>query len=176
MGVQRVSGIVLIAVVAALVSGCAAEPAPEVTPTPTFTSHADAFAAAEATYRAYVDALNQVDLADPETFEAVYAWTTGDANAGIRQSLSHMHAERWTVEGTSVPRTVDPLLFRPDRSELAVCLDVSSVVVRDTAGSSVVSDSRGNVQTMTVVVVPSPETPTGALIAEIKGRSTGPPC
>ncbi|HOQ22628.1 MAG TPA: hypothetical protein PLN62_09415, partial [Microbacterium sp.] len=55
----------------ALVTGCAPEPAP--TPTPTgFASDDEAFAAAEATYRAYVDALNAVDLSDPATFEPVY--------------------------------------------------------------------------------------------------------
>ena len=52
---------------AVLMSGCAADPSVEPTPTPTFANEDEAFAAAEATYRAYVDALNQVDLADPAT-------------------------------------------------------------------------------------------------------------
>ncbi len=58
-----------------------------------FASEEEAFAAAEETYRAYVDALNQVDLSDPETFEAVYAWTTGDANADERKD-AHSDARR----------------------------------------------------------------------------------
>ena len=63
-----------------LTTGC--QPEPRRHPSaPAFANEEEAFAAAEETYRAYVDALNQVDLSDPETFEAVYAWTTGDANA-----------------------------------------------------------------------------------------------
>ena len=73
---------------------------------PLFTSEADAFAAAEETYRAYVDALNQVDLSDPETFEDVYAWTTGDANADARETFSQMHADGWTVQGDTVAAVV----------------------------------------------------------------------
>ncbi len=74
---------------------------PEPTPTPTgpaFASEDEAFAAAEETYRAYVDALNQVDLSDPETFEAVYAWTTGEANAG-EKNLS----PQWLQTGGQSP-------------------------------------------------------------------------
>ena len=59
-----------------------------VTSGPAFATEEEAFAAAEETYREYVDALNQVDLSDPETFEAVYAWTTGDANAKERERSS----------------------------------------------------------------------------------------
>ncbi|MET0860918.1 MAG: hypothetical protein ABW091_07810, partial [Microbacterium sp.] len=71
---------VALVLASAALSGCTPQPAP--TPTPTgFATEDEAFAAAEETYRAYVDALNQVDLSDPETFEPVYAWTTGEANA-----------------------------------------------------------------------------------------------
>ncbi len=149
---------------------------PQPTPTPTFASEAEAFAAAEATYRAYVDALNQVDLADPETFEAVYAWTTGEANAGIRETLTQMHADGWAVTGRSVPTLVEPLVLGASGLELAVCLDVAEVAVLDSSGASVVSDTRGDVQTMTVVAVPSPSSATGAAIALIGGRSSGPQC
>lgn len=54
------------------VTGCTSAPAPSPTPTG-FASEEEAFAAAEATYRAYVDALNQRredpnSTADPRTF------------------------------------------------------------------------------------------------------------
>ena len=176
MGVQRPARILVVAVFAALLAGCAADPVPKQTPTPTFSTEAEAFAAAEATYRAYVDALNQVDLADPETFEAVYAWTTGAANAGIRKTLSQMHSENWRVVGHSVPQLVEILQSSSRDLELAVCLDVSEVSVSDSSGNSVVSDTRGSVQTMAVVTVPSAVSPTGALISSIGGRSTGPKC
>ena len=68
-----------------LLAGCApTPPGPSPEPSVVFMTDDEAFAAAEATYRAYVDALNQVDLSDPDTFEAVYAWTTGEANANAR--------------------------------------------------------------------------------------------
>ena len=85
--ISRVARVTLaLAIVLGMATGC--QPEPEPSPTgPVFATEEEAFAAAEETYRAYVDALNQVDLSDPETFEAVYAWTTGDANAGERTSL-----------------------------------------------------------------------------------------
>src|SRR5688500_5990965 len=61
------------ALVTGLLAGCAGDPEPAET-THGFASEEEAFAAAEETYRAYVDALNQVDLSDPETFEPVLAW------------------------------------------------------------------------------------------------------
>ncbi len=85
---RRVAAVtVALAMVVPLATGCQPDPAPSPTG-PAFATEEEAFAAAEETYRAYVDALNQVDLSDPETFEAVYAWTTGDANASERKTLS----------------------------------------------------------------------------------------
>lgn len=84
-----------VALLGALLAGAltACTPEPEPTPTPPFATEAEAFAAAEATYRAYVDALNAVDLSDPATFEDVYAWTTGELNANDRRGLTNYHAE-----------------------------------------------------------------------------------
>ncbi len=102
-----------LAIVAGLATGCRPEPAPSPT-APVFSSEEEAFAAAEQTYRAYVDALNEVDLSDPATFEAVYAWTTGDANAqGSEDASVEMHADGWTVSGRPQhPAVVQPLLTR----------------------------------------------------------------
>src|SRR5215207_2167659 len=97
--IRRVAALVVaVAVVSATATGCQPEPGPSPSG-PLFASEEEAFAAAEETYRAYVDALNQVDLSDPETFEPVYALTTGDANAEARRALTRMHADGWTVEG-----------------------------------------------------------------------------
>ena len=116
----RAASIVIAAMLAVgALAGCGpTDPTP--TPTPTgFASEAEAFAAAEATYRAYVDALNQVDLSDPSTFEEVYRWTTGDANAAIRTSLSSMAAENWTVSAGRTP-ACHGAQFRRTRNWLAV--------------------------------------------------------
>ncbi|WP_300591665.1 hypothetical protein [Microbacterium sp.] len=152
-------------------AGCGpADPSP--TPTPTgFASEEEAFAAAEATYRAYVDALNQVDLSDPSTFEEVYRWTMGDANAGARESFSQMHADGWRVSGESKIVSVQPPEGgdRPDDVGLAIaCLDVSAVTLDDAEGTSVVDPDRPDIQAIAIKVVPW-NTRTGAVIQSLDG-------
>ena len=165
----------------ALLAGCAttAESA-EPTPTPAFSSEAEAFSAAEETYRAYVDALNRVDLSDPDTFEDVYAWTTGEANAGARETFSQMHADGWVISGETqialiMPRSMQPDDFR-DAVQLDVCLDVSLVALVDPAGASVVSPDRRDLQSMLVSMTVQPDSPTALLIANIDGREGEPLC
>lgn len=161
----------VLALVGAAVTGCVGTPDPrESSPTPM--SDEEAFAAAEATYRAYVDALNQVDLSDPATFEPVYALTTGDANAGLKESFSQMSADGWTVSGESVPSIVEPLQFDGD-VQLAVCLDVSEVDVRDRSGASAVDADRVDVQSMLVTVTPADSV---WRVSSFDGRDGEPSC
>ncbi|MEU1973328.1 hypothetical protein ABZ477_16870 [Microbacterium sp. NPDC019599] len=169
--ISRVAPAALVlALTAAMTSGCFAQPEPE--EKPLFETEAEAFAAAEETYRAYVDALNQVDLSDPETFEDVYTWTTGEANAGERKSLSSMHADGWTVDGATEVISIYPLVYSPRSEptvELGTCTDVSAIDVRDPDGSSVVSQDRPDTQSSTVQLVSSATSPTGLLISVIEG-------
>ncbi|MDQ1128454.1 hypothetical protein [Microbacterium sp. SORGH_AS_0888] len=104
-----------------VLSGCMPEPAPSPTPTG-FADEDAAFAAAEATYRAYVDALNRVDLSDPATFEDVYRWTTGELNASDRKGLSAYHARGLNLNGASEILTLDRHQASADFN--AVSLDV----------------------------------------------------
>ncbi|HEX5730921.1 hypothetical protein, partial [Microbacterium sp.] len=154
--ISRVARVTLaLAIVLGLATGC--QPQPEPSPSgPAFATEDEAFAAAEETYRAYVDALNQVDLSDLETFEAVYEWTTGDANAQARETFSEMHADKWTVSGASIPTVVKPRAWGgPElvEMEVAVCLDVSAVQLLDETGQSVVDADRPDVQSMQVSMV-----------------------
>lgn len=164
---------------AAILAGCApTATAPQ--PTPTFSSDAEAFAAAEATYREYVKALNAVDLSDPETFEGVYAWTTGDANAGAREEFSRMHADGWTVRGQS-KIAIAELPTRgsspdPEHLLLAVCLDVSAVSVVDEEGRSMVDEDRRDMQAMLITFAQASSSPTRLLIDSIDGRDGAPRC
>lgn len=166
---QRPARILVLGIFAALLAGCAPEPVAEVTPSPTFASEAEAFAAAEATYRAYVDALNQVDLADPETFEAVYAWTTGEANASAREYLSELHADGATLRGQSQVDTVVALRGSDHETTVAACLDVHAVELLDVSGESIVDDGRPDKQSFEVAFVPSVEAPYGLVIDSFKG-------
>jgi hypothetical protein len=135
-----------------LLVGCAPDPSPSPTPTPAFASEEEAFAAAEATYRAYNEALNQVDFADTDTFEDVYAQLSGSAAESTREAFSQFHADHLRSIGTT---RFDS--FRPLSADLAtgkvdanVCSDVSDVEVLDASGASVVSEDRPSRQPLDV--------------------------
>ncbi|MEU4015452.1 hypothetical protein AB0E56_09300 [Microbacterium sp. NPDC028030] len=167
----RIAGLVAVALVLA---GCAPDPEPAPTPTPAFASEEEAFAAAEATYRAYTDALNNVDPADPSTFEATYAFSSGDFQQADRKNFSRMHAQGQQILGDAlvarfVGETASPLL---DRIVAIVCIDVSGVEVIDSAGASVVNPNRPDVYEARVVFENSPH---GFLIDKA-GRIEGTTC
>ncbi|WP_344070079.1 hypothetical protein [Microbacterium sediminicola] len=164
---------------ASALAGCAsegAEPEPSATG---FASEAEAFAAAEATYRAYVDALNQVDLSDPTTFEEVYRWTTGDANAAARESLSQMHAKGWIKTGENEIRDVFELNNRTGVTagvSIVACTEVATVALTDSDGNSVVSADRLDIQAWEVSLVPDPDSATRLLITDFYSWSGAPAC
>ena len=168
---------IVLALALGMTTACQPDPAPSASG-PIFANEEEAFAAAEETYRAYVDALNQVDLSDPETFEAVYAWTTGELNASDRKGLTNYHADGVTVSGKSEIVLLEPVLFDSpkDSVELAACLDVSRVEVRDKNGASLVDPDRIDVQTLTVSVVPDAASETGLLVTAIGPRESEPSC
>lgn len=162
-----------LACAALLLSGCNGSPGPSPSSSaPLFATETEAFAAAEATYRAYIDALNAVDLADPATFEPVFALTTGEANAGARKSFSEMHASGWRVEGEStIDRIVDleASVAGVTTVEIAACLNVSAVRVTDSAGKSVVDDNRPDVQSVRIEMTEQRASNTGLLISSLDG-------
>ena len=169
---NRALAVIGTAVLLAL-SGCTTPEPATPTPTAAFSTEEEAFAAAEETYRAYVDALNQVDLSDPETFEGVYEWTTCEANAGERRSLTTMHADGWRVSGDTAIQSLD--LGSADRYSgvvtLHVCSDVSAVDVVDENGASVVATDRPTAQASRVTLVTVSASDTGLLISNIGGSS-----
>lgn len=167
------AGLVLLA---ALLSGCVGEPDPVET-TPLFASEDEAFAAAEQTYRAYVDALNEVDLSDPATFEPVFAFSTGELNAADRESFSTWHADGLTVVGDSRVALVEGTNVdeNEERVVISVCLDVSGVEVRDAEGNSVVDSARSPIQPLEVSLVPS-RADGSMKLTSITSRESGPVC
>ncbi|MBN9173890.1 MAG: hypothetical protein J0I70_07025 [Microbacterium sp.] len=174
--ITAAAAVVALVIVAA--TGCTSPPSPTSTPTPTFTSADQAYAAAEKTYRAYVDALNEVDLRDPKTFEAVYAWTTGDALEGDKKSFTSMHADGWHVSGETVLGRIRPVAFELSghtRVTARVCLDVSRVKVVDLDGDSVVPNGRNDRQPVTVTFTDG-SSRTGLLIATSDASTDGEIC
>lgn len=147
-----------------LAAGCT--PTPEPTPTPTgFANDAEAFRAAEETYRAYVDALNQVDLRDPKTFEPVFAWMTDRALAAEKKSLTTMHADGWTVSGESRISALHKGGRENGGVAMVACLDVGDVAVVDGAGVSQVDPDRYDIHAFRLLFQRSDVSPTQLLIA-----------
>ncbi len=158
----------------ALAAGCT--PTPEPTPTPTgFASDAEAFRAAEETYRAYVDALNQVDLRDPKTFEPVFAWTTGDALATDKKSFTAMHADGWQMTGKSRVESVRGQEVVGDNITAVACLDVSDVAIVDAEGVSQVEPDRNERYGFLLTFSMAAVSPTHLLVTKSEAAQ-GSPC
>lgn len=165
-----------LAVAAVLMSGCRTDAPVEPDPEPTgFATEEEAFAAAEETYLAYIDASNQIDLADPASFEAVFDWTTGDANAADRKAFSQMHADGWHMEGVTRVPVIEPGAREGDAVTLLVCQDVSDVDVSDSAGDSVVPEDHPDLHAMTIHLTPAGSA-TGWLIDRFTSREGEPLC
>lgn len=145
------------------------------TPSPA-DSDAAAFAAAEETYRAYVEALNAVDLADPSTFEPVYALTTGEILESDRKALSGYNASGVTMSGRTEVKEVVPHSVDGDVAELYVCIDVSSVTLTNADGESMVPPDREPIQAMLVTAERDPQLDTGALLIDVVSTLEGPTC
>lgn len=136
------------ALVATLLSlaACAhtAHTTPSPTATPLFANKEDAFAAAEATYRAYTDASNATILTDATTFDAVFAWLRADALDSARKNFSEYYASGVTRTGASSFDHFTPGSYDAETRTVVVhlCIDVSSVDVLDAEGHSVVPADR----------------------------------
>lgn len=127
-----------------LLAGCTPAPEPKPTKTAAFASDEEAFAAAKKTYEEYTEALNAVDTADPETFEPVFALSSGDFEAADRKTLSTLHAEELNMTGqTRIFDFVGQESTPPFSTVVAtVCVDVSDTDVTDSSGTSIVSPDR----------------------------------
>lgn len=174
----RVTAAALGAFLVLALAGCTTPESPEPTPTPGFSSEEEAFAAAEATYRAYVDALNQVDLSDPETFEQLYDWTVGELNASDRKQFSEWHAQELTKSGEARVQGVTGDGYDRESGEVAIeaCYDVSNVDIVNADGESVVSAERPNEQPLEITLTPSPDSATGLAIVSIAASSNEATC
>ncbi len=145
-------------------SGCAPIPEPTPTPSPAFTSEEEALAAAEATYRAYVDASNDINLRDPASFEDLFAWLRDDALTSAKENFSRFHAEGWKRSGDTSFDQFTLVSFDKETVAAQLCVDVSAVTLWDGLGNEVSSD-RPDRQPVEVQLVAVPNTPTGLAIS-----------
>lgn len=122
--------VLVTALLAVALTGCAA-PLPPPGPTPGFTSEAEAFAAAEKTYRAYVDALNEWrrdrSAPDPRAFLISEAL---EVDIETQQSLTRRGLR---VTGSTTIVDIQSLGSSHDLSEtsISVCLESSGTRVLD---------------------------------------------
>ena len=160
------AGLVGLVLAGGATTACAGDPAPEPTKTPAFASEEEAFAAAEATYRLYNEAVNSGDLADPTTFETVYELSTGDVQSSVKETLSEFHAEGLTdsVKTNSLSFTPEKATLDPVRIDALVCTDVSKVEAHDSSGKSVIASSRPDTQALQVGFERG-DSPTGLILA-----------
>ncbi|MGB3375379.1 MAG: hypothetical protein WBA87_09585 [Microbacterium sp.] len=147
-----------------MLAACTPEPEPKPTKTALFSSDEEAFAAAEETYRAYTDAVNSVDTADPETFESVYAWLTGTALAPEKESLTLYHAESLTKTGLSTFDSFSPISNTANEIVAQLCLDTGDVDLVASDGKSALPSERAPRHGRKVIFVPA-STSTGLQIA-----------
>lgn len=146
-----------------MLAACAPTPEPTPTPTALFSSDEEAYAAAEETYRAYTDATNLTDFADPETFEAVFSWLAGPAESTTRENYSSLHADKITRSGDSTFDSYTPVSNADELVTVRLCIDVSDVQLRNEAGDSIVPSDRPARQPIEVEFVDA-STSTGLVI------------
>ncbi|HWT33745.1 MAG TPA: hypothetical protein VN107_08270 [Microbacterium sp.] len=179
---SRVAAGVLAVVATVGLVGCSgAAPKPSPTPTPPFASADAAYKAAEATYRGYVDALNEVQLEHQTSFKPVFAWLLGSALEGDKAQFRAMSAKGWKVSGDSHVTQAQPLEKDSDDPRwgdvtIAVCLDVRSVNVVDAEGVSQVASTRPAFQAINVTVHRDAGSPTGLKISDLSTRAGAPTC
>ncbi|MEI3843764.1 MULTISPECIES: hypothetical protein [unclassified Microbacterium] len=123
--------------------GCAPTPAPDPTPTPLFASEEEAFAAAEATYRAYIDAANRERTgdrtADPQAF------LRGEALEANIESRRKFKERGLTIKGDTEVKYVEgqnPPARATDTVTIDVCVGVGESQVLDSNGTDVTPADR----------------------------------
>src|SRR5688572_13777832 len=130
--ISRVAAAALaLALVIGLATGC--QPQPEPSPSgPVFATEEEAFAAAEETYRAYVDALN-ARRADPTAQPDPTTFLTGDALEAEIETENLKDQSGLAIIGDTVIAGVERADFSTasGNAELLVCLDSSATRVVD---------------------------------------------
>lgn len=175
---RRLGALAAASLVICLAAGCTPTAAPTPTPTVTgFATEEEAFAAAEETYRAYVDALNEVDLADPRTFELATSWSTGPLNGADRKAFSEYHANGVVLVGKFAVARLTPENWDRDTGgvELDACLDISDTDFLDAEGVSTVPTDRPTVLSLRISLV-AHQTPTGLALSDTSPLEGGTAC
>lgn len=140
----------------AVLAGCSPDPQPPPTPTGAFASEEEAFAAAEETYRAYIDAVNEQRRGiqtDPQDFLIGLALKNDQDTKDLSKS------EGPKLQGDGLVQS-----FRGDSAELSslpntitttICLDVSATRVINSEGADITPASRAEKLLLSVQIIGS---------------------
>ncbi len=134
-------------------AGCTTPGPTDPTPTPTsaFASEEEAFAAAEATYRAYVDAVN-ARREDPTAVPPPTDFLIADALEAEISAENIKTAEGLSISGRTVVTAVKGVNWEPQRGEveLTICVDSSGTTVHDVTGADVTPADRAETYALRV--------------------------
>jgi len=149
-------------------AGCtpSAEPTPTATATG-FRSDDEAFAAAEATYRAYVDATN-ARRSDPNSHPDPTDFLTGEALDDEIATDQTLLQRGWKILGDTALMSVKRLSVDSTGISLEACLDSRGTRVVDGSDADVTPRDRVTVQSLDLKFV---STATGLLVSESKTGS-----
>ncbi|MBS1907737.1 MAG: hypothetical protein JST33_14495 [Actinobacteria bacterium] len=125
-------------------AGCAPSSAPKPTPTPLFTSEAEAFKAAEQVYRDYIDALNARNDGDGKREPEQYL--AGKALENYVKSARDRDAEHVTLEGhttiTAFSEQSASISIDATKVIATVCIDISETRVIGADGANMTPADR----------------------------------
>ena len=126
-----------------MLGGCDGSPGPSPsTSTPLFADEAEAFAAAEATYRAYIDAVNLANEGREGT--DTQSFLIGEALEAESDSQRQMDDAGTHISGVLKVATFAPLDYDTDKgtATAGVCLDISETSIRDANDMDVTPSGR----------------------------------
>lgn len=131
-----------VALLITLATGCATAVEPTPSPTATgFATEEEAFAAAEATYRAYVDAGNRERAGeDSDTLPSEYLM--GEALAAEHESISTFAGAGVRLEGDITVASIQRLSSDRWSATIGVCIDTTATRVVDLQGADVTPKDR----------------------------------
>ena len=139
---RRFAAAATLALALALTTACAPDPAPTPSPSPTgFASQEEAFAAAEATYRAYVDALNH-RRSDPASKSDPTEYLTGEALSAQVATDADLEHRGIRLSGDTIISAIRNLSASAVGAEIGVCLDASATRLFDASGVDVTPQNR----------------------------------
>lgn len=139
--ITRTTAAVAAALLALALTACTPEPTPTPTPTPTgFSSEDEAFAAAEATYRAYIDAVN-ARRADPSSVDP-NEYLSGTALNDSIEAARKLDAAGLQVVGPALVESIKREEASTSSAVIAACIDSTQTRVLDQSGADVTPTDR----------------------------------